>query len=75
MDDLKPCPFCGRPVDNYDIEFNGGVPEKITIRCNCGFEITCNADVVYFHLSDGTTETYAPRGNAFDMWNRRTNDV
>lgn len=74
MKEIKNCPFCGSPVKNYDIEYDQGVPSALTVRCNCGVEITCNANVVYFDNFDGTTETYAPWGNAFDMWNRRADN-
>lgn len=67
---LKPCPFCGREVDTYEIEMESGKGiKRLVVQCKCGVEVEVESRVVDFF-------SYFDRkfvgDTALDIWNRRT---
>lgn len=69
-DGLKPCPFCGREIDDYDVWW--GVEKGIThlvVRCECGVRVevvSCGVEVFSHFGSKFVGDT------ALDIWNKRT---
>ena len=63
MAELKPCPFCGKPVDSYEVAYESNHPTELTVHCDCGVRITCSS--------------YCSRDwdiSAIKLWNRRVAD-
>lgn len=69
-DGLKPCPFCGREIDDYETWFGVGKGmTHLTVRCECGVEVeveSCGVEVFSHFDSIFVGDT------ALDIWNRRT---
>lgn len=67
---LKPCPFCGREVETYEMEMESGKGiTHLVVRCECGVEMEVESrgmDVVTYCGSRFIGDT------ALDIWNRRT---
>lgn len=65
---LKPCPFCGRPVNRHIREYDSdGWCNKVTVYCNCGATIEINAQSTFY--SDGVPFRFGD--TAIDIWNTR----
>lgn len=67
--ELKPCPFCGKEIDQYSVEVNTYGIKRLQISCCMNFDIT----------SDEVLETFF--GNeviagfdAEEKWNRRVGE-
>lgn len=68
-DILRPCPFCGRPVVNYEVSVKNGEPESLTVHCDCG---TCVIiDIPKFYANN---MEIMKSGDAMDIWNTRYTD-
>jgi hypothetical protein len=67
---LKPCPFCGREINTYEMEMESGKGiTYLNIRCECGVEV---------EIDSFGMEVFSHSGRRFigdtalDIWNRRT---
>lgn len=74
MQELKPCPFCGGAVENYDLDIIEGIPVEMEVRCSCGVTIKCKAELFYANSLNNGESIYTPYGTAFDIWNRRADN-
>ena len=69
MEKLKPCPFCGKEIEHYNIEFLGPAATRLEVRCDyCGAEISI--EPVYFDIIKNNPAS----DDAISRWNRREND-
>lgn len=64
---LKPCPFCGQEIRDVSIETDCLGASKLNILCNCGADITIEADAVFRSNFD----RFRPGLDAVSKWNRR----
>ena len=69
MEQLKPCPFCGRKIETFNVNYEGGEAVLLGVQCYCGtrIEIRVNA---YFTKWDGMPDELT----AIEKWNRRADD-
>lgn len=59
---LKPCPFCGRPVDRFEARMSDGRISYLEVTCDCGkFEF-------YSHSGKGADEIWNSRAFAINDW-------
>lgn len=66
---LKPCPFCGKEIKNYCVDYFRSFAEKLEVKCiNCSAEITILAS---FYRSNG--EVIPVEGDSIVKWNTRYN--
>lgn len=65
---MKPCPFCGRKVENVSIDMDGSGILRIDVDCSCGASIHIEADDV---ISDWEGNRFQFGKNAFEKWNER----
>ena len=68
-DILRPCPFCGRPVTDYENAVHNGELTSLTVHCNCGACIII--EVLSFYADD---LEIMESGDAMDIWNTRYTD-
>lgn len=65
---LKPCPFCGRALDNVTTKYEYGVCVNLQASCSCGADVDIRVDVNAYY-SDGTPWRFGD--SAIDIWNTR----
>lgn len=66
MIELKPCPFCGGAIDEYNLEVEYGLVARLNVRCgSCGVDFEIRSSKTY---SDNR-RIYIK--SAVDIWNRR----
>ena len=56
MMELKPCPFCGKQVDQFEARMSDGRISYLEVTCNCG--------KFGFYAGSG-------KRGADEMWNKR----
>ena len=60
--ELKPCPFCGRPVDRFETRMSNGRISYLEVTCDCGkFEF-------YMDSEKGADEIWNSRAFAINDW-------
>lgn len=68
-DILRPCPFCGKPITDYETSVYNGEIASLTVHCNCGACIIIDAPRIY---ADNMEQMVT--GDAVDIWNTRYTD-
>lgn len=66
MIELKPCPFCGREIEDYSIKIEKGMTDELNISCFCGADFCIRGTKTY----GDNKRIYIT--SAIDVWNRRT---
>lgn len=63
--ELKPCPFCGRKLEHYNIEYTGVFTRK--------FEADCDYCHAHIEIEPPRIYAFCEGKDAIDTWNRREN--
>lgn len=66
---LKPCPFCGAPVDTCEVEATAAGIHGLKVQCFCGVKIEIDEEPLYSITGGPYLIKTAP-----DIWNRRAGE-
>lgn len=65
---LKPCPFCGSPVDTCEIKATSAGIHRIEVDCICGARVEIKKEVLY-----SISDSFLPH-SAVEIWNTRNGE-
>lgn len=66
---LKPCPFCGADVTDYEAECTKGFTRRLRVTCT-----KCLSQVVIFGNCYATDDKVIYKESAIEKWNTRAGD-
>ena len=72
MIELKPCPFCGSPIEKFDVSITKIGCSKLNVECTCGASFTLEPNTT---VEDGffSCKRIFEKCDAVELWNRRAN--
>lgn len=71
---LKPCPFCGSPIEKTDLSITKIGCSKLNVECSCGASFTLEPKQI---IEDGffSSKLVFEDCDAVELWNRRANNA